>query len=227
MAPLVDSRKLRRRARLAAPWLAAAAVAACAHPGPLWDPTPQRLAAQAPDSFLVEVLTSEGPFRLTVHRSWSPLAVDRAYLLFANDYYAGARIYRMVPGFVAQWGYSGDPVLDSIWRDHPLDDEPVVESNVRGTVSFARGGPRTRSYTLYVNLADNPRLDSLVASGIRGYPPIGRITEGMEVPAGFYGAYTDPAPRQDSIGAFGNDYLRRHFPQLDSIVGTRILREWR
>lgn len=218
---------MRGVARRLAPWGAALAVAACARPGPLWDPTPERLAVQAPDSFEVEVRTSEGPFRVTLHRAWSPLAVDRAYLLFGEDYFAGARIYRMVPGFVAQWGYSGDPVLDSLWRGHPLDDEPVVGSNLKGTLSFARSGPRSRSYTLYVNLADNLRLDTLEVAGIRGYPPIGRIAEGTDVPAGFYAAYADPAPRQDSIAAFGNDYLRRHFPQLDSIVGTRVVREWR
>lgn len=214
-------------ARRLAPWVAALAVAACARPGPLWDPSPARLGVQAPDSFEVEVRTSEGPFLVALHRSWSPQAVDRAYLLFREDFFAGARVYRMVPGFVAQWGYSGDPMLDSLWRDHPVDDEPVVGSNVKGTLSFARSGPRSRSYTLYVNLADNLRLDTLEAGGVRGYPPIGRITEGADVPAGFYAAYAEAAPRQDSIAAFGNDYLRRHFPQLDSIVGTRVVREWR
>lgn len=206
--------------------LAALAVAACAHGASRRAPTPDLLELRAPDSFLVEVRTSEGPFQVMIHRAWSPLAADRAYALFSRDYYAGARIYRMVPGFVAQWGFSGEPATDSAWRAHPLPDEPVVEQNVRGAVSFARSGPTSRNFTLYVNLADNLRLDTLVAGGVRGYPPIGRITEGVAVADGFYGSYTDPSPRQDSIAAFGNDYLRRHFPQLDSIVGTRILRVW-
>jgi cyclophilin family peptidyl-prolyl cis-trans isomerase len=192
----------------------------------LYEPSPSLLATQAPDSFLVEFVTSEGPLQATFHRAWSPLAVDRAYVLFENDFYAGARIYRVVDGFVAQWGFSGDPVLDSVWKTHSLADEPVLESNVRGTISFARSGPESRSYTLFVNLADNPRLDTIEVGGIRGYPPIGRIGQGLAAIDGFYGAYTEPGPRQDSLAAFGNDYARRHFPQLDSIVGTRVLRIW-
>ena len=206
---------------------AALTVAACARGSALDAPSPALLATQAPDSFQVEMLTSEGIIEMVLHRAWSPLAVDRAYVLFLHDYYAGARIYRQVAGFVSQWGFSGDPVRDSTWRNQRLDDEPVVSSNVRGAVSFARSGPRSRSFTLFVNLADNVRLDTVEVAGIRGYPPIGRITAGEDVPAGFYGAYTEPSPQQDSIAAFGNDYLRRHFPQLDSIVGTRVVREWR
>lgn len=204
----------------------AVGLAACAGGGPLWEPTPEMLAAPAPDSFVVEVVTSEGPFEITMHRAWSPAGVDRAHYLFANDFYAGARIYRVESGFVAQWGYSGAPFLDSIWRTRTLPDEPVVASNVRGVVSFARSGAETRSFMLFVNLADNLRLDTAEGRGVTGYPPIGRIDEGLEVIDGFYGAYRDDAPRQDSIRAFGNDYLRRHYPQLDSIVSTRVIRRW-
>ncbi|MHC4925540.1 MAG: peptidylprolyl isomerase, partial [Planctomycetota bacterium] len=134
---------------------AVAAFTACASGGPLWEPTPEVLTAPAPDSFVVEVLTSEGPFEITMIRAWSPAGVDRVHTLMDNDFYAGARIYRVETGFVVQWGFSGDPVLDSIWRDHPLADEPVVGSNTRGVVSFARGGPESRSFTLFANLADN------------------------------------------------------------------------
>ena len=204
----------------------AVGLAACAGGGPLWEPTPEMLTARAPDSFVVEMITSEGPLEITMYRAWSPAGVDRAYHLMANDFYAGARIYRVEGGFVAQWGFSGDPVLDSIWRSHPLPDEPVVDSNLRGVVSFARGGPETRSFTLFVNLADNLRLDTMEGRGVTGYPPIGRIDVGLEVIDGFYGAYRDDAPRQDSIAAFGNDYLRRNYPQLDSIVSTRVVRRW-
>lgn len=201
-------------------------VAACAHGTRPRTPTPELLDVRAPDSFLVEVATSEGPFQVLLHRAWSPLGVDRAWALFSTDFYRGARIYRVAPGFVVQWGFSGDPLTDSAWRAHPLPDEPVVGQNLRGVMSFARSGPTSRNFTLFVNLADNLRLDTLVAGGVPGYPPIGRITEGLEVMDGFYGAYTEPAPRQDSIAAFGNEYVRRHFPQLDSIVGTRVLRVW-
>ena len=202
-------------------------VSACSSGGPLWDPSPELLSAQAPDSFVVEMVTSEGVMEITMIREWSPAGVDRIYTLMANDFYAGARIYRVEPGFVVQWGFSGNPALDSVWRDETLPDEPVVSSNLRGVVSYARGGPETRSFTLFANLTDNLRLDSLAGRGVVGYPPIGRITRGEAVMDGFYAAYRPEPPRQDSIARFGNDYLRRHFPQLDSIVSTRVVQSWR
>lgn len=203
-------------------------VAACARQNAaLYRPAPEDLSVQAPDSFLVDVETSEGIFTIRMRRHWSPLGVDRVWHLMSNDFYAGARFYRMVDGFVAQWGYSGEPVRDSIWRDRPIDDEPVVASNRTGTVSFARAGPRTRSFQLFINLVDNERLDALEAGGVDGYPPLGEIEAGGEVPAGFYGAYADRTPSQDSIRILGNDYLRREYPQLDSIITTRIRASWR
>ena len=202
-------------------------VVACGPNAALWQPTPAMLEAAAPDSFVVEVVTSEGAFDIAMHRAWSPLGVDRMYHLMRNDFYAGARFYRIASGFVAQWGFSGSPALDSIWEALPIADEPVVESNVRGTVSYARAGPETRSYTLFVNLVDNGRLDAVPAGGIVGYPPIGSVVRGLDVIDGFYPGYTDDPPQQDSIAQVGNEYLRRRYPQLDSIVATRIVREWR
>jgi peptidyl-prolyl cis-trans isomerase A (cyclophilin A) len=207
--------------------LAVAVITACGPNKALYDPSPEVLGVVAPDSFLVDVETSEGIVSIKMRRHWSPAGVDRAWHLMDNDFYAGARIYRVVDGFVAQWGFSGDPVLDSVWREHPLPDEPTVASNRRGVVSFARGGPETRSYTLFVNLVDNERLDRLATSGVEGYPPIGEIEEGLEVIDGFYGAYADRTPSQDSIRILGNDYLRREYPQLDSIIGTRVTASWR
>ena len=191
---------------------------------PLRGPMPEL--TQAPDSFVAEVVTSEGAFEITMIRAWSPLAVDRAHFLMANDYYAGARFYRVEPGFVVQWGFSGDPALDSIWHPNGVADEPVVESNARGTVTFARSAPETRSIQMFVNLADNARLDAYASSGVVGFPPVGRIDTGVEVVDGIYSAYRPSPPRQDSIRAVGNAYLQRHFPQLDSIVSTRVVRWW-
>ena len=193
----------------------------------MYAPTSDVLSARAPDSFLVGVETSEGYFEIRMRRPWSPLAVDRVYHLMRHDFYAGARIYRMVPGFVAQFGFSGDPYLDSLWREHPIDDEPTVGSNQRGIVSFARGGARTRSYTLFINLDDNSRLDDLEGGGVVGYPPIGEMEGGVDIVDGFYSAYDLGGEIQDSIRTLGNEYLERAWPQLDSIVGTRVVQEWR
>lgn len=219
---------VRASVRALLPLIAAIAVAACAgQNAALYRPSAEDLSVQAPDSFLVDIETSEGTMTLKIRRHWSPQAVDRVWHLMDHDFYAGARIYRMVDGFVAQWGYSGDPARDSVWRANPLDDEPVVGSNVRGTVSFARAGPRTRTFQLYINLADNQRLDGLSSGGVVGYPPIGEIQVGQEIPVGFYGAYADQTPSQDSIRIQGNEYLRREYPQLDSIISTRIRGSWR
>lgn len=210
-------------------WAAAAVaflVGACGRNAALYEPTPAVLEAAAPDSFVVGVETSEGYFEIAMHRAWSPRAVDRAYHLLRHDFYSGARIYRMVPGFVAQFGFSGDPELDSLWREHTLEDEPVVGSNQRGVVSFASAGPDTRSYTLFINLGDNARLDDYTVGEMVGYPPIGEIREGVDLIDGFYSAYDMDGSVQDSIRLLGNDYLRRVYPQLDSIVGTRIVRSW-
>ncbi len=220
------NRKVRGRAG-AAVLVASLAVAACSVNASLYAPTPEVLAAQAPDSFLVDIETSEGTITIKMRRHWSPAGVDRVYHLMENDFYSGARIYRVADGFVAQWGFSGEPVRDSVWREHPIEDEPVVASNVRGTMSFARGGPETRSHQLFINLADNQRLDVASAGGVEGYPPVGEIVSGLEVVDGFYGAYADRTPVQDSIRLQGNDYLRRAYPQLDSIVGTRVVGFWR
>ena len=227
MAAVVGEAASRGRRAALLSLAAAVLVAACGRNAALYAPTPVMLEALAPDSFLVDITTSEGTFTVKMRRHWSPLGVDRAFHLVQNDFYAGARIYRVVDGFVAQWGFSGDPALDSVWRDHPLPDEPTVASNVRGVVSFARAGPETRSYTLFVNLADNVRLDDLESGDVVGYPPIGEIVAGLEVIDGFYGAYADRTPSQDSIRLQGNAYLRRTYPQLDSIVGTHVTGWWR
>ncbi len=225
----MSTRRLARPAVAVASIAAVAVVAACGPSKALYAPTPEMLSVEAPDSFLVEVETSEGTFTVKMRRHWSPAGVDRVWHLMDHDFYAGARIYRVVNGFVAQWGYSGDPLLDSIWRANPIPDEPTVGSNVRGVVSFARAGPETRSTQLFVNLVDNVRLDALSSGGVEGYPPIGEIETGLEVIDGFYAAYAErmPGSVQDSIRTLGNDYLRRAFPQLDSIVGTRVTGYWR
>jgi cyclophilin family peptidyl-prolyl cis-trans isomerase len=128
----------------------------------------------------------------------------------------------------AQFGYTGRPRLDSIWVGHPLPDEPVLASNVRGTVSFARGGPGTRSVILFVNRSDNTDLDRLEWRGVLGFPPVGRIRSGMEVVDALHADYgDDPLQWEDSIAALGSAFLDRRYPGLDSIIGVRIVEDWR
>jgi len=188
----------------------------------------------APDSFRVAFETSKGRFDVMARKSWAPIGVDHFYTVLQNKYYDDARFFRVVKGFVAQFGMSGEPKKTEEWQQRCIADEPVQHTNSRGTVSFARGGPNTRSVQLFVNLADNPVLDNL--SGF-GFPPIGEVVSGMDVVDSLYSGYGDSAPRsgpqygregpdQDSIGARGNAYLNAGWPKLDFIKTARVVQQW-
>lgn len=195
---------------------------------PLLAPQPERLAAPGPDSFLVRLETSRGPVAVMAHRAWAPLAADRFHYLVRAGFYDGVHVYRVAPGYVAQFGYRGVPAIDSLWTALPLDDEPVVASNTRGRVAFARSGPRTRDTHLFVNLRDNARLDTL---GGLGFPPFAEVVGGMTAVDSLYGGYSRhpelPPPSQDSIQRQGSAYLERVYPLLDRIERAAVVREWR
>ena len=214
----------RAAATLGAAWIA---IAACGKGAPLLDPRPQDLTAAAPDSFRVEFQTSRGPFLVTARRHWAPIGVDRFYYLARHDYFRGARFFRVIEGYVAQFGLSGDTAINRAWRGRRIADEPVLHTNARGTIAFARGGANTRSVQLYINLVDNPRLDTLSGNGVVGFPPVGEVTQGMESAVDSIYKGHRGNPRQDSIRTVGNPYLERAFPELDYIIATRIVREWR
>ena len=202
----------------------------CRSHSPVLDPTPRELAWVGPDSFLVAVSTSRGPVVIAAHRDWSPLAVDRFHFLVRHRYYDGARFFRMVPGFVVQWGLAGDPAWSAVWADRRLPDEPVRQSNTRGMIAYARGGPNTRSVQLYVNLGNNARLDTL---NTFGFPPIGEVIQGMALFDSMFAGYScqrggqGTCPSQDSIRTGGNAYLARVHPRLDYIGEARITQEWK
>lgn len=179
---------------------------------------PSRLTETAPETFRARFETSAGQFVVEVRRAWSPNGADRFYNLVKNGFYDDTRIYRVVPGFMAQFGVHGDPTVHYQWRNSIIPDDPVAESNTRGRVSFAKSGPNARINEVFVNLVDNPALDG------EGFSPIGEVVEGMEVVDSFYDAYGDGPPRgegpyQAQVRAQGNAYLDSEFPEL-----TRILR---
>lgn len=172
--------------------------------------------------FTVRFETTEGPVDVEFIPEWSPLAVARVHQLAAMGYWNGARIYRVNERY-AQFGYSGDPTMDSVWISSGLPDEPTRASNTRGTVSFARGGPGTRSAILFVNRSDNTNLDELPWNGVVGFPPVGRVVAGMDAVDALYDGYGDePMQWEDSIAAVGNAFLDRAYPALDSIVDVTI-----
>jgi len=177
-----------------------------------------------PETFRVTFETSAGPFEVEFVRDWSPAAVDRVLELAEVDFWAGSRIYRVNERY-AQFGYSGRPEIDAEWIAEGLPDEPTRSSNVRGSVSFARGGPGTRSAILFINRSDNTDLDELAWNGVTGFPPVGRVVSGMESVDELYAGYGDtPMQWEDSIAGIGNPFLDREYPELDSITSLNLLR---
>lgn len=174
-------------------------------------------ADQAPDKFKVKFETSAGDFVLEVVRKWAPNGVDRFYELVQNDFYKDTRFFRVVPNFVVQWGINGDPAVQAKWREAKIKDDPVVASNLRGYITFATAGPNTRTSQLFINLADNQRLDDM------GFAPFGRVVEGMEVVDRINAEYGGAA-NQGAIQAQGNAYLKENFPNMDYIKSVKILK---
>jgi peptidyl-prolyl cis-trans isomerase A (cyclophilin A) len=202
--------------------LALSLAAACDTPPALSRPDAYDTRPAAPDSFDVRFATTKGDFVVRARREWSPAGVDRFYHLVRFGYYDGNRFFRVIPGFVAQFGAHGDPRVFDAWRRRSLPDEPVHRSNDRGTLTFATSGPNTRSTQLFVNLDDNPPLDGI------GFSPIAEVVEGMEVVDALYAGYGEGAPRgagpdQARLTREGNRYLERQFPLLDAIDSARVI----
>lgn len=188
----------------------------------------------APDSFLVVFETTKGPFTIMARRAWAPLGVDRLYHLAGSGYYDGTVIFRVGPtasypgGMVVQFGLTNDSTVNAAWSKAGIDDEPVRVGHRRGMVMLARGGPRTRSNQLAIDLSPNTGLDTVSSNGVVGFPPIAEVVEGMEVLDRLERRHGNgPTARQDSIAAKGREYLDRVFPGLDAIVRGRVAKEWR
>lgn len=183
---------------------------------------PAALTEQAPDSCLIKFETSEGDFVIEMNREWAPLGADRFYNLVVNDYFTEARFFRVAPGFVVQFGLHGNPEVNKVWRQATIKDEPVISSNVKGAITFAKGGRDSRTTQVYINLKDNTKLDNM------GFSPFGKVVEGMDVVERLYSGYGDSPPRgngpnQGRVVMEGNEYLNRAFPELDFIKKATVL----
>jgi peptidyl-prolyl cis-trans isomerase A (cyclophilin A) len=183
---------------------------------------PALLKAKAPDSYQVKVASTKGDFVITVHREWAPLGADRFYNLVRHHFFDNASFFRTMPGFMTQFGISAYPAVNAALRNANIKDDPVTQSNKRGFVTFATGGPNTRTTQVFINLVDNSRLDS------QGFAPFGEVTEGMGVVDQLYGGYGDGPPQgagpdQDQIQRQGKPYLDQGWPKLDSIKTATLL----
>jgi peptidyl-prolyl cis-trans isomerase A (cyclophilin A) len=195
--------------------------AAAASPTPagpraaLFDPT--RATAQAPASFRVRFDTTRGGFIVAVTRAWAPLGADRFYNLVQAGYYDDCGFFRVVPGFVVQFGISGDPKVTVAWSQARIKDDPVKQTNSLGRITFATGGKDTRTTQLFVNLKNNAMLDGM------GFAPFGEVVSGMDVVQAIYAGYGE-TPDQGLITMAGNAYLKEQFPRLDYVKKAAILK---
>ena len=178
---------------------------------------------KAPDAFKVKLETSRGDIVLKVARDWAPKGADRLHALVKAGYYDECRFYRVLPKFIVQFGINGTPATSAKWKQMPIDDDPVVEKNTRGRVTFAKAGPNSRTTNLFLNLKDN----SAALDG-QGFAPIGEVVEGLEIADQLFSGYGEASPRgkgptQPKMYEEGNAYLQKDFKDLDFIKKATIV----
>jgi len=177
---------------------------------------PATLREKAPDTYEVKVTTTAGDFVIRVTRAWAPIGADRFYNLVRHRFFDGGSFFRVLPGFVVQFGLSPYPEVSKVWNQATIKDDPVVQSNHKGYVTFATAGPNTRTTQLFINIGNNEGLDRM------GFAAFGTVSSGMEVVEKLYSGYGEGAPQgqgpsQDLIQSRGRAYLEQGFPKLDSI----------
>jgi|SRR5665213_781007 len=183
---------------------------------------PAKLTAKAPETFKAQFDTTKGKFTIEVTRSLSPNGADRFYNLVRSGYFKDIAFFRVIPGFMCQFGVHGDPAVSAKWREANISDDPVKGSNTRGTITFATAGPGTRTTQLFINFGDNTGLDG------QGFSPFGKVTGGMDVVDKINSEYGEGAPGgrgpdQSRVQMEGNAYLKKDFPNLDYIKSASII----
>ena len=177
---------------------------------------PASLTAKAPETYEVKLTTTKGDIVVQVTRAWAPLGADRFYNLVRHGFYNNAAFFRIVPGFVVQFGLSGDPAVNRAWKNANIKDDPVTQSNRPGTLTFATAGPNTRTTQLFINLGNNGPLDG------QGFAPFGQVTTGMDVVQKLYSGYGE-RPDQGAITDQGKAYLDKNFPNIDRIETATVI----
>src|ERR1700761_3532450 len=177
---------------------------------------PAALNEQAPAVYKAKFDTSKGSFVVEVHRDWAPLGADRFYNLVKNGFFNNARFFRVISGFMVQFGINADPAISAQWRNARINDDPVKTSNKRGLITFATAGPNTRTTQVFINFGDNAALDG------QGFAPFGQVVSGMNVVDSLYSGYGEGAPSgqgpdQSRMQQEGNAYLMKDFGKLDYI----------
>ncbi len=163
---------------------------------------------------------SADAIQIEITRSLAPLGADRLYALLNSHFFdvSPSAFFRVVPSFVVQFGISGVPSFNNKWNALPLPDDPVLGSNTNGTLSFATAGPNTRTTQLFINMANNQRLDT------QGFAPMGRVI------SGFHTVFqiNNPTPSdsngvdQDAYSANGYKWIEEKYPTINSIIQAKV-----
>ena len=184
---------------------------------------PSKAVEKAPENFKVKFETTKGDFTLEVTRDWAPLGADRFYNLVKAGFFTDVAFFRVIEGFMVQFGIHGTPEIAGAWRGARIKDDPVKQSNAKGYISYAMAGPNTRTTQFFINYGNNRNLDGM------GFSPFGKVTEGMGVVESIYNGYGEGAPSgmgpdQGLVQLQGNKYLKAEFPKMDYIKSAELLK---
>jgi peptidyl-prolyl cis-trans isomerase A (cyclophilin A) len=178
---------------------------------------PASLRMKAPDLYRAQFTTTKGDFVVEVHRDWAPIGADRFYNLVKNGFFDDASFFRVIKGFMAQFGISSNPAINRAWQNANIKDDPVKQGNKRGNVVFATAGPNTRTTQIFINFADNTQLDA------QGFAAFGNVVEGMDVVDKIYSGYGETIQSVGHITNEGRPYLDKNFSQMDRIKTAKIM----
>jgi cyclophilin family peptidyl-prolyl cis-trans isomerase len=183
------------------------------------------LQVKAPETFRAKFKTTKGDFIIEANRVWSPEGVDRLYQLIKSNFFNNALFFRVEPTYVVQFGISASYKLNRFWDPKKLSDELIRVRNVKGMIAYAQGKPNDRSTQLFINMVDNPKLDTTKKSGTMGFTPIARVISGMENLTKLNSQYgKKPAFIQDSLYKYGNPYFDKRYPGLDKIISVSFIK---
>jgi len=174
--------------------------------------------------YQVKLESSKGDVIIEVHENWAPIGAARFKELVESGFFDGARFFRVIDGFMVQFGLAADPAVTAKWKKQHLQDDPVAQSNERGMITFATAGPNSRTTQVFINFGNNERLNGM------GFAPFGKVIEGMDVVDSWYSKYGEGAPQgfgpdQGRVATEGNAYLDKDFPELDYIIKATVISE--
>jgi cyclophilin family peptidyl-prolyl cis-trans isomerase len=112
-----------------------------------------------------------GAFVVELYPEVAPLTVAAFAELAESGYYDGLTFHRVVPNFVIQGGSPG--ANEYVGTAKYVRDEVSTLSHERGTLGISTRGRDTGDMQIFVNLADNYRLD-------HNYTVFARVVEGMD-----------------------------------------------